>query len=114
MEYLKKEEKGLLLDFYKKSSISKWNADIEETLNIIYEQKGGYVLVEKENGDIKHFMIALDMHSLKREDRIKALYGMYPTTFKRQVLEKERKYLQREIIWNCLTTFMILTDYQDG
>ena len=111
MEYLKKEEIGLLLDFYKKSNLSNWGANIKETLEVIYEQKGGYVLVEKENGQIKHFMIALDIFALKKTDRTKAFYSMLPSSFKKPMCDKERKYLQKEIIWNCLTTFMILTDY---
>ena len=115
MEYLKKEELSLLVDFYKKSKLGqRWNADIKETLEVIFEQNGGYILVEKENGEIKHFLIALDIFALKKVDRTKAFYSMLPSSFKRQDCDRERKYLQKEIIWNCLTTFMILTDYQDG
>ena len=115
MEYLKKEEMNLLLDFYKNSNLAKiWNADVKETLEIIYEQNGGYILVEKEDNKIKHFMIALDIFALKKTDRTKAFYAMLPTSYKKQECERERRYLQKEIIWNCLTTFMILTDYQEG
>ena len=114
MEYLKKEEISLLVEAYNNSCLKNWNARYLETVQYIYEQNAGYVLVEKEDGKVKHFLIALDMHSLKRVDRGRALAGLYPQGHKRPYYDNERKYLHKEIIWNCLTTFMILTDYQDG
>ena len=114
MEFLKKEEIGLLVEFYKKSSLKDWNANIGVAVEAILEQNAGYVLVEKENNQIKHFLIALDIYALEKVVRAKTFFSMLPNDWKKVECEAERKYLQKEIIWNCLTTFMILTDYQDG
>ena len=113
MEYLKREDIGLLLDAYKNSCLKDWNANIQDTIEVILEQKAGYILVEKENGKINHFYIALDIFALEKISRSKAIFGLLPDGRKKQFYDGEKKYLYKEIIWNCLTTFLILTDYQD-
>lgn len=114
MERLERKDIQSLVDFYAKSNLKNWDADIKETIELIIEQNAGYVFVEKENGNIVHFMIALDIFALEKVSRTKAFYGMLPKGEKKTFYLGERKYLQKEIIWNCLTTYMILTDYQDG
>ena len=49
MEFLKKEEIGLLAECYKNSCLKGWNADFTSAIETILDEQAGYVLVEKEN-----------------------------------------------------------------
>ena len=83
--------------------------NLEPVLEYIVQTNGGYILV---NDDLEfNYYIALDANSIPWDNRFKLARNYFPKSLGRKEIEEQNQYLYDNLIANCWTTYIVLTNY---
>ena len=85
------------------------NIFIKPILEYIIETNGGYILVNEDKEF--YYYIALDANSIPWENRFKLARNFFPKSLDKKAIDEQNQYLYDNLIANCWTTYIVLTNY---